>query len=121
MSERDDFVIRPATRADVHSFTGGLWPYAGHIWAADYKDELVAVAGVIKSGEEMLAFSTLDDDIPVPKRVMWLGAKELWANIKGVSCGKMVRAIADRHTSPVLLSHLGFVQQQGDEWTWASQ
>jgi hypothetical protein len=118
MKESDDWVIRPAERRDVHHFTGGVWPCAGNVWAAEYKDELVAVAGIVTLWGQEYAFSYLGDEIPVPKRIVWLGAKKLWANIKKAACGKMIKVTADRETSPVLLSHLGFVHDQGDEWIW---
>lgn len=123
----DDVEIRLLTEADIIAVNGRSLGHTCQGWAVFYKGEIAAIAGVLFTRPLVLAFSQIKSGLgPVPKRVIWLTAQELWKNIKALG-QPVLYAIAAPSipTAPAFLERLGFTHIEtsvrGEIFKWAIQ
>jgi len=78
------------------------------VWSIDYKDKLVAIAGVEYQPSVPVCFSDIVDNIDAPKKKIYRGIKEVWELIKEDHTFLAAICTDKYRNSESLLKKLGF-------------
>jgi hypothetical protein len=115
-----DIVIRGATKEDIEQLSQYPIPRTGYAWSVEYKGELVAIAGAYFEYKSAFCFSSSKKDIKCTNKQKWIVVKKLFNKILKESKGRTIYAFTDNElkTSPTLLKHLGFKEQEEGIWIW---
>lgn len=102
---KDNFKLRFATREDIDNFYGQSL-YSVRAWVLEYKDQVVAIGGLILLKGRYVAF--IKDLKELPKKIFWRVSKNIVAEMRKLNFP--IYAIRDEklESSERYLTKLGF-------------